>query len=63
MYQALDNLGAWSVEDYLNTFNAWQKSIPERCWIEAYRRLYIRPYEQFGDDNYFEMLNGGQKTH
>ena len=63
MYQALDSLGAWSAKDYLETFDRWQKAIPERCWIEAYRRLYIRPYDQYGDDTYFEMLNGGRKTH
>lgn len=63
MYQALDNLGAWSATDYLKLFNDWQKAIPERCWIEAYRRLYIRPYDIYGDDTYFEMLYGGQKTH
>lgn len=63
MYQALDNLGAWSATNYLKLFDDWQKTIPERCWIEAYRRLYIRPYDQYGDDTYFEMLNGGRKTH
>lgn len=53
----------WDSNNYIKTFDEWQATIPERCWIEAYRRLYIRPYEVYGAGQFLEMLEGGKKTH
>jgi hypothetical protein len=70
MYKALETVqigdetkSAWDPNYYLETFSRWQKSIPERCWIEAYYRLYQRPYEVYGSTTFLSMLEGGQKTH
>lgn len=57
------NKNAWAANDYLDTFNRWQKTIPERCWIEAYYRLYERPYKVYNDDMFLPMMEGGPKTH
>lgn len=63
MYTHLDSLGAWSSTDYLKAHKDWQKSIPERCWIEDYYRKYLRPYEIYDDQMFLPMHEGGQKTH
>lgn len=68
LYQSLESTGpkqenAWSVNDYLNAFNQWQSTIPERCWIEDYYRKYIRPFELYSDSMFIGMLEGGKKTH
>ena len=54
---------AWDSKSYLKRFSDWQKTIPERCWIEDYYRKYVRPLEIYGDHMYVDMLEGGQKTH
>ena len=69
LYKALENAGegnkesAWDSKAYLKRFRDWQKTIPERCWIEDYYRKYIRPLEIYGSRMYVDMLEGGQKTH
>lgn len=66
MHQTLEtsDIGdPWDSNNYIKTFDEWQATIPERCWIEAYRRLYIRPYEVYGAGQFLEMLEGGKKTH
>ena len=55
--------GAWNAENYCKEFDEWQSAIPERCWIEAFYRLYRRPLEVYGEQNYLSMLEGGKKTH
>ena len=57
------NINAWSSQDYLQVFKDWQQSIPERCWIESYYRLYERPYEVYNEDMFLSMMEGGLKTH
>lgn len=61
--EASDKGDPWDSTAYLKAFNEWQSVIPERCWIEAYHRLYIRPKEVYGVDTFLEMLEGGKKTH
>lgn len=72
MYQALEektvkyngkNVSVWSKDDYLAVFKEWQSRIPERCWIEDYRRKYFRPYELYNDPMFNSMMEGGQKTY
>ncbi len=72
MYKALETkkvdykgrtITVWSAQDYLRVFNEWQKMIPERCWIEDYRRKYFRPSELYNVDMFNEMMEGGQKKH
>lgn len=64
MYQKLDtDGGVWDDAAYLAKFDEWQSIVPERCWIEDYKRKYIRPFTEYGDSMYFGMLEGGQKRH
>jgi hypothetical protein len=72
MYQKLEaievdingtKMKLWNKDHYLKVFKDWQNMIPERAWIEAYRRLYIRPYEVYGDGMYIPMMEGGKKAH
>ena len=69
LYNALESAGengqenAWDSTTYLKAFSDWQKTIPERCWIEDYYRKYVRPLEIYGDSMFVDMLEGGQKTH
>ena len=63
LFRDLEAKGAWSASDYCKEFDEWQSSIPERCWIEAYYRLYRRPLEVYNEKNYLSMLEGGKKTH
>lgn len=63
LFRELEAKGAWSASDYCKEFDEWQASIPERCWIEAYYRLYRRPLEVYNEKNYLSMLEGGKKTH
>lgn len=69
LYKALESTGdkgkesAWDSKAYLKRFKDWQKTIPERCWIEDYYRKYIRPLEVYGDRMFVDMLEGGQKIH
>ena len=44
-------------------FKEKQALIPERCWIEDYKRKYFRPYEVYKDTMFISMMEGGQKTH
>lgn len=53
----------WNKNDYLNAFKEWQSIIPERCWVEDYRRKYFRPYELYEEALFNNMLKGGKKTH
>lgn len=53
----------FSAANYLQAFKKWQSIIPERCWIEDYKRKYLRPYEVYNDRMYIPMLEGGQKVH
>lgn len=53
----------WDKNDYLQLFTDWQSSIPERCWIEDYRRKYIRPHEEYNNHLFNEMMEGGQKKY
>jgi len=50
VYLELDKseIGAWDAEPYLNKFEEWQSSLPERVWIEDYYRKYLRPKEVYG---------------
>lgn len=72
MYDKLENakvsldggktsFSVWDSEAYLKTALSWQKSIPERCWIEDYYRKYFRPNEIYKDQMFNSMLSGGQK--
>lgn len=73
VYNALDTVvtdrdtssvhGAWKALPYLEKFNEWQSSLPERVWIENFYRLYIRPWEVYGDSSFLPRLEGGKKTH
>ena len=69
LYNSLESTGengqenAWDATAYLKACSDWQKTIPERCWIEDYYRKYIRPLEIYGDSMFVDMLEGGQKTH
>lgn len=69
LHKALQNAGenkkenAWDSVAYLKRFKEWQKTIPERCWIEDYYRKYVRPLEIYNESMYVSMLEGGQKTH
>lgn len=66
LYTALSSGGSnsvWNVQNYLDKFDEWQSSIPERCWIEDYYRKYIRPYELFNNTSYLAKLEGGQKRY
>jgi hypothetical protein len=69
LYNSLESTGengqenAWDAAAYLKACSDWQKTIPERCWIEDYYRKYIRPLEIYGDSMFVDMLEGGQKTH
>lgn len=69
LYNALESTGdsgeenAWDAAPYLEAFTEWQKTIPERCWIEDYYRKYVRPLEIYGDSMFVDMLEGGLKTH
>lgn len=69
LHKALESTGvngkesAWDSKAYLTAFKKWQKTIPERCWIEDYYRKYIRPLEVYGDRMFVDMLEGGQKVH
>ena len=63
MYIDRQKAGAWDVNNYLNAFEEWQSSIPERCWIEDYHRKYLRPRLVYGSNDYIGMLEGGKKTH
>lgn len=69
LHKSLESVGekgqesAWDSKAYLKMFKDWQKSIPERCWIEDYYRKYIRPLEVYGDRMFVDMLEGGQKVH
>jgi hypothetical protein len=69
LHKALESTGvngkesAWDSKAYLAAFKKWQKTIPERCWIEDYYRKYIRPLEIYGDRMFVDMLEGGQKVH
>jgi hypothetical protein len=65
LFRALESTeygSAWDSKTYLKAFEDWQAAIPERCWIEAYRRLYIRPNEVYKENAYLSMLEGGKKT-
>ena len=63
LHRELEKKGAWDAQQYIKEFDEWQAAIPERCWIEAYYRLYRRPLEEYGEKNYLSMLEGGKKTH
>lgn len=63
MYANRQNAGAWDINNYLNAFDEWQSTIPEKCWIEDYHRKYLRPREVYGSNDYIGMLEGGKKTH
>lgn len=56
-------VGIWNKDDYLAVFKEWQSRIPERCWIEDYRRKYFRPYELYSETLFLEMMEGGKKEH
>ena len=69
LYNKLESTGddgkenAWDSKAYLQAFENWQQTIPERCWIEDYYRKYVRPLEIYGDSMFVDMLEGGQKVH
>lgn len=63
LFRELESQGAWDADQYCKEFDDWQASIPERCWIEAFYRLYKRPLEVYNEKNYLSMLEGGKKTH
>ena len=53
----------WNASHYLQAFKEWQAIIPERCWIEDYRRKYFRPSELYNNNMFNEMIEGGQKKY
>lgn len=65
MFNYLDrsDIGAWDSATYLEEFDKWQSSLPERVWIEDYYRKYLRPKEVYGATQFLPMLEGGKKTH
>ena len=64
VYRTLAARGAWKAETYLKLFkDEWQDYIPEACWIESFRRKYLRPLEVYGNDGYLSRLDNGKKTH
>ena len=65
MFKDRENAGAWDADPYLAAHSEWQSMIPERVWIEDYRRKYRRPRELGLDASQFysKMLEGGKKTH
>lgn len=63
LFRALEAKGAWDADAYCQEFDDWQATIPERCWIEAFYRLYRRPLEVYADNRFVSMLDGGKKTH
>ena len=72
MYQKLEErtvivngkaANVWDKDAYLDLFEAWQKRIPEACWIEDHQRKYRRPYELYGTTMFNSMSEGGMKTH
>lgn len=66
MYKELEHIeneNAWEAKSYLKLFEDWQNCIPERVWIECYYRLYLRPREIYGNDEFLTKLAGGKKTH
>lgn len=44
LYKSLSDKGAWSANDTITTFDAWQNQFPEELWRLDIERKYLRTY-------------------